>query len=110
MSYRIEGIERDGRTVYAVDPTGCGCNECITGEYVPLEEATVELLKGIALGTVANNTYGALTVTVRTWNTSDPIEAGDIVYQVELEHLSGVWSQDQLDGRDADTIVRESMP
>lgn len=108
--HRYQGVEHDGRTVIAVDPSGCGCTECITGEYVPLQDATVELLHGIATGRVANNTYSAVTVTVRPWNTSDPVEAGEIVYEVELEHLRGVWSSDQLDGRDAETIVREARP
>lgn len=111
MYHRYEGIEHEGRTVVAVDPSGCGCTECITGEYVPLDQANVELLKGIALGQIANNTYSPVIVTVRPATMHDPLEAGSgIVYEVQLEHLRGVWAPHELDHRDAEEIVREARP
>ena len=41
----------------AIDPAGCGCTECLTGQYVPLERATdaVRALPGVRLyGTAAH--------------------------------------------------------
>jgi hypothetical protein len=40
----------------AIDPPGCGCTKCVTGEYVPLEEASDELLHLMLLGKIKNNT------------------------------------------------------
>lgn len=39
----------------AIDPYGCGCMECITGEYVPLENASDEQLVDMLTGAIANN-------------------------------------------------------
>lgn len=41
----------------AVDPKGCGCTECITGEYVPLELATDQQLQDLISGILENHTY-----------------------------------------------------
>lgn len=40
----------------AIDPKDCGCTECITGEYVPLNFASQRKLAAMFLGRVANNT------------------------------------------------------
>lgn len=40
----------------AIDPPGCGCTECLTGEYVPLDQATDDQLQAMLQGKVANNT------------------------------------------------------
>lgn len=46
-----------GKTkVLAIDPVGCGCTECLTGEYVPLESATKEQALAVLRGELANNT------------------------------------------------------
>jgi hypothetical protein len=39
-----------------IDPRGCGCTECITGLYVPLEHATVSQLLKAAHGLMSNAT------------------------------------------------------
>lgn len=39
-----------------IDPPGCGCTECITGEYVPLDEATDEQVWRMMVGVVRNAT------------------------------------------------------
>lgn len=42
--------------VRAIDPRGCGCTECLTGEYVPLDRADDIDLLGLLLGHFTNNT------------------------------------------------------
>jgi hypothetical protein len=43
--------------VLAIDPTGCGCTECLVGEYVPFDRATRKQLKQMRKGKIGNNTY-----------------------------------------------------
>lgn len=45
----------------AIDPTGCGCTECCTGEYIPLERASDEQLVDMLTGLIGNN-IGAIFV------------------------------------------------
>lgn len=40
----------------AIDPPNCGCTECITGEYVPLADATPRQITDMLAGRLANNT------------------------------------------------------
>lgn len=47
----------------AVDPIGCGCTECITGLYIPLDQIDDEMLVGLLNGEMANNTSITFTVT-----------------------------------------------
>ena len=42
--------------VIAIDPPNCACTECITGEYVPLAEATARQITDMLAGRIANNT------------------------------------------------------
>lgn len=55
----------------AIDPPECGCTECITGEYVPLERVTREQIVDLLTGRIANhlsdwhNEHTSVTVTVR---------------------------------------------
>ncbi|HSS38661.1 MAG TPA: hypothetical protein VLT58_07820, partial [Polyangia bacterium] len=55
----------------AIDPYGCNCTECITGEYVPLERADDAQLAAMLRGEIGDNTNtGELQVVVtvrRTW-------------------------------------------
>lgn len=41
---------------FAVDPIDCGCTECLTGEYVPLNQADREQIKAMLQGKIVNNT------------------------------------------------------
>lgn len=47
---------RPRRPLIAVDPPGCGCTECITSQYVPLEQARPEEIAALLTGLVENNT------------------------------------------------------
>ncbi|MCZ1012049.1 hypothetical protein [Streptomyces lydicus] len=40
----------------AVDPYGCGCTECLTGEYIPLERATEVHIADMLAGRLRNHT------------------------------------------------------
>lgn len=40
----------------AIDPVGCGCTECITGEYMPLDLAGFWELRRLLNGKIGNNT------------------------------------------------------
>jgi hypothetical protein len=40
----------------AIDPPGCGCTECLTGEYVPLERATHAQILKLFAGRLRDNT------------------------------------------------------
>jgi hypothetical protein len=55
----------------AIDPAGCGCTECLTGEYVPLDQATDAQLAAMLRGEIRDNTNtGELEIVVtvrRTW-------------------------------------------
>jgi hypothetical protein len=40
----------------AIDPPGCGCTECIIGEYVPLHLATPKHMRKMLAGKILDNT------------------------------------------------------
>jgi hypothetical protein len=44
------------RVAVAVDPPGCGCTECLTGEFVPLEQADPAQIERLLTGMLGNNT------------------------------------------------------
>lgn len=48
----------------AIDPPGCGCTECITGEYVPLNDATPRHIADMLAGRIGNNTSLTFTLTL----------------------------------------------
>jgi len=50
--------------VIAIDPSGCGCTECMVGEYVPLDQATAEQVVDMLAGSVRNNTCRDLRVSL----------------------------------------------
>lgn len=48
-------IDKYGRIPIAVDPEGCGCTECMVGEYVPEECADSNLMLLVDSGQVQDN-------------------------------------------------------
>jgi hypothetical protein len=54
--------------VYAtqIDPYGCGCTECLTGEYVPLNRATAEQVFALLAGDISDATGETFTRTIVT--------------------------------------------
>jgi hypothetical protein len=57
----------------AIDPPGCGCTECIIGEYVPLDEATPAQIADLLAGRIVDNTNSSteFTVTIRVTAEND---------------------------------------
>lgn len=55
----------------AIDPAGCGCTECITGQYVPLDQATAAQVYAMLKGQLRNN-----------------LNAGDLAVRVTLDVAS----------------------
>lgn len=43
-------------TITAIDPPTCGCTECITGIYRPMDQATDTELIAMILGEIDNHT------------------------------------------------------
>lgn len=50
-------------TLLAIDPTHCGCTECIVGDYVPLHRATDDHVQALFLGIISDHTNAHWTVT-----------------------------------------------
>jgi len=48
----------------AIDPPGCACTECLTGEYVPLDRATDRQVAALLRGEIQDNTGLAFQVLV----------------------------------------------
>lgn len=75
MSYydRVDHAEEPSSRVKVVqlDPEGCGCTECIIGEYRPLDQASDAELLACARGEISNATGANLDEqpdgTVRVW-------------------------------------------
>ena len=67
----IAALSADTPWPIAIDPYGCACTECLTGEYVPLERATDAQLAAMLRGQIRDNTNAGelqIIVTVRrTW-------------------------------------------
>lgn len=40
----------------AIDPVGCGCTECIIGEYRPADQATDDEIQALFLGLLSDHT------------------------------------------------------
>lgn len=40
----------------AIDPEGCGCTECLIGEYLPMEHMEGKHVLAMSLGLLVNNT------------------------------------------------------
>lgn len=55
----------------AIDPPGCGCTECIIGQYKPLDWATQEQIVDMLTGRLGNNLHEEaveIEVTVRLYD------------------------------------------
>lgn len=87
-------------TPIAVDPPGCACTECITGQYRPLDRATPQDIAALLRGQLRNHTGAALRVTVvyalspgGTLATAAPdtvrVDCQDLSWNLEPWHTHG---------------------
>lgn len=53
----------------AIDPSGCGCTECLSGEYKPLDQATDEDIAALLGGVLSDNTDEYFAITENTLST-----------------------------------------
>lgn len=63
-------------TAIAIDPAGCGCTECLTGEYVPFDLASDEQIADMIYGKIANHTY-VTNQEIFAWLASDRSRTGE---------------------------------
>lgn len=63
-SYSLTGssLTFDHGDLLAVDPAGCGCTECIIGEYLPADQANDTHLYSIITGDLSNNDPGGYSI------------------------------------------------
>lgn len=63
----------------AVDPWGCGCTECIVGEYVPLRYATEGNIADLLAGRLANHLNDGTELEITTTHRVDGIGKGKTI-------------------------------
>lgn len=65
----------------AIDPPGCGCTECMTGEYVPLNQATTQEILRLLSGHLRDNTGDdtEFVFVLHSGDTSWRLEARDVI-------------------------------
>jgi hypothetical protein len=51
-----DGLLPSRRKPIQIDPPGCDCTECITGEYIPMDRATDQQLWEMLMGKLNNAT------------------------------------------------------
>jgi hypothetical protein len=71
----------------AIDPQGCGCTECLVGEYVPLERATNRQIQRMLKGKLDDHTGERFTKTI----THYPGAGKDVTVAAEYSGLSWSW-------------------
>lgn len=70
-----------------IDPSHCGCTDCLTGYSVPLSDATEKDLKRLYAGKVINATGFVARKTVRfdlTWDSVTDESAGHSIVKSSL--------------------------
>lgn len=91
--------------ILAVDPTGCGCTECIVGEYVPEEvwcaSATASDLAEFITGRVTNNSLtGTFQLVMNGWFSTRSAREFQIRYSErvarELDEINEIVDPDSI--------------
>lgn len=79
-----------------IDPTGCGCTECLTGLYVPLDRATDEQIVLLVNGTLSDATSERFTLTTTT---TDYLGGrGETTVTVTAEYSNRTWDLSRFAG------------
>jgi hypothetical protein len=71
-----------------IDPVGCGCTECIVGEYVPLDRATGDQVFKLIKGKLLNATGERFIVDVDYLNVRDRT----VTITIESEYSGRTWT------------------
>jgi hypothetical protein len=72
-----------------IDPAGCGCTECLTGEYVPLDRATDAQVFALLRGELSDATSEKFTLTVVA---EDYLNGGQITETARAEYSGRTWT------------------
>lgn len=74
-----------------IDPAGCGCTECLTGEYVPLDQASKNQVFALMRGELRDATSEKFTVTLVQ---EDYLNGGPVTETVRAEYSGRTWTED----------------
>jgi hypothetical protein len=88
----------------AIDPYDCGCTECITGEHVPLVDATDAQIARLITGQLMNNT--GVNLTVNAVHAVQPADDGGV--ELELVRINAV-AELSYDGFTKDWDISEYL-
>lgn len=94
-------------TLTAVDPPGCGCTECITGQYVPLDHATPENITALLNGQLRNHTGVELRITAVYALRAEASVGVALTETMRVEHEDLVW---HLEPSDAASVTVTAVP
>lgn len=78
--------ERQARLV-AIDPVGCGCTECLIGEYVPLDSARSSDIQRLLRGEIHDNTHGGWIVSFDAYDRMVGISHSEMIIHVEWDEF-----------------------
>lgn len=75
-----------------VDPVGCGCTECLTGLYVPLNYATKAQVMLMLQGVLSDATGEVFTFTTEVSNyLHNPAEVHKVTFKARAEYSGLEW-------------------
>ena len=81
-----------------VDPFGCGCTECLTGLYVPLDRATDEHIVLLINGTLSDATSERITITTTTTSYLSGLGEPTVTVTVTAEYCGRTWDLSRFAG------------
>lgn len=79
-----------------IDPVGCGCTECLTGEYVPLDRAATDQVFAMIRGELSNATSELFTVTTTVEATirgNNPLHTDSVHTVIHATYSNRIWSE-----------------
>jgi hypothetical protein len=107
--------------IIAIDPTGCGCTECVVGDCTPYNRATAKQLQQMLKGKIRNNTYvpdAAVREHIQDlegYGVSENLDAASAVARIESvkerlyaaeAELNNAWNSGDLTDLEYDVIYR----